>query len=163
MYVCVCISKCNFIKEIVYTQSNIQRQDIIVLFLIALFLGMRENGEGSKKWFAVNSKSFKILVEGEGSKQKGFITERRKGFVSWIRFGEVGLKNLLVGVETICKEESKVKQVFEWRENGVLTSWRIARMRRDVSSSAQLQMAMGKGTRFSSHKGRDSQSLESWG
>ena len=79
---------------------------------------MRENGEGSRKWFSINSKSFEISVEGEGSKQKGFITERRKGFVSWIRFGEVGLKNLLLRVETVCKEESNVKRVFEWRENG---------------------------------------------
>ena len=65
------------------------------------------------KWFTVDSKSFEISVEGEGNNLKGFITERTKGYVSWIRFGGAGLRNLLKGVETVCKEESKVKRCFE--------------------------------------------------
>ena len=65
------------------------------------------------KWFTVNSKSFEISVEGEGNNLKGFITKCTKGYVSWIRFGGAGLRNLLKGVEIVCKEESKVKRCFE--------------------------------------------------
>ena len=79
---------------------------------------MREDEKGNKKWFSVNSKSFEISVEGEGKKMKGFITKRRKGYVSWICLREEGLRYLLKGVEIFCKEESKVKKVFDWKENG---------------------------------------------
>ena len=72
-------------------------------------------GDGRKKWFVVDSKFFKISMEGKGNKFKGFIMERRKGFVSWICFGESGMRNLLKGVEIIHKEESKVKRVFDWK------------------------------------------------
>ena len=41
-----------------------------------------------RRWFFVDSKSFEILVEGEGRYLRGFITERRKGVLSWVRFGE---------------------------------------------------------------------------
>ena len=51
--------------------------------------------------------------EGKGNKFKGFIMEQRKGFISWIRFGESGMRNLLKGVEIIHKEASKVKRVFD--------------------------------------------------
>ena len=78
---------------------------------------MREDEKGNKKWFSVNSKSFEISVEGEGKKMKGFITKRRKGYVSWICLREEGLRYLLKGVEFFCKEESKVKRVFDWKEN----------------------------------------------
>ena len=61
---------------------------------------MREAHE----WFSVDSKSFEISVDGEGRALKGFITEKRKGAVSWIRFGEAGLRNLLKGIETCCKK-----------------------------------------------------------
>ena len=61
---------------------------------------MREKGNGSRRWFAINSKSFELSLEGEGRKMKVFITERSRGRVSWIRFGEEGLKILLKGVDT---------------------------------------------------------------
>ena len=48
-----------------------------------------------------------------GNKLKGKITEQMRDFVSWIRFGEASLVNLLKGVETFYKEESKVKRVFD--------------------------------------------------
>ena len=79
---------------------------------------MRENGEGNRRWFFIDSKSFEISMEGGGNKLKGKITERRRGFVSWIRLGEAGLVNLLKGVENLCKDESKVKRVFDWKGNG---------------------------------------------
>ena len=56
----------------------------------------------ARKWFLVDSKSFEISVEGEERSLKGFIIERRKGVVSWVRFGEEGLRNLLKGVDLCC-------------------------------------------------------------
>ena len=38
-------------------------------------------------------------MEGEGKKKKYVITERSRGKVSWIRFGEEGLFNLLKNVD----------------------------------------------------------------
>ena len=72
---------------------------------------------GLKKWFFVDSKSFEILVEGEGKSLKGFIIERRKGVVSWVRFG-VGLSTLLKSVEIYYKEVGNTRRTFEWKENG---------------------------------------------
>ena len=55
-----------------------------VLTRISLVAGMRENGESSRKWFAIDSKSFEISVEGEGYNLKGFITS--EGKVMFLRF-----------------------------------------------------------------------------
>ena len=65
-----------------------------------------------------------VMVEGEGRKVKGYITERRKGMVSWIRFGEEGLSNLLKGVEIYCKESSSTKRIFDWKKMERTASWR---------------------------------------
>ena len=51
-------------------------------------------------------------MEGEGRFVKGFITERRKGLVSWVRFGEEGLRTLLKSIEICCKEEVHTKKNF---------------------------------------------------
>ena len=40
---------------------------------VVLSLGIRENGNESKKWFANKEKSFKISLEGSGSKVKCYI------------------------------------------------------------------------------------------
>ena len=69
-------------------------------------------------WFAVEAKSFEITVEGEGKKAKFFITERSRGNVSWIRFGEEGLFNLLKNVEECRNASSPVSRSLAWRENG---------------------------------------------
>ena len=69
-------------------------------------------------WFAVEAKSFEIKVVGEGKKAKFFITERSRGNVSWIRFGEEGLFNLLKNVEECRNASSPVTRSFVWRENG---------------------------------------------
>ena len=78
---------------------------------------MRED-EGNNNWFAVESKSFKISVEGEGRKTKFFIIERCRGLASWIRFGEEGMRKLLMGVEACCRDTSSARRSFEWKENG---------------------------------------------
>ena len=62
-------------------------------------------GKGSRRWFAVDSKSFEFSEEGEGRKVKVFIIERSKGRVSWIRFGEEGAKVLLKGVESFIRKQ----------------------------------------------------------
>ena len=52
-------------------------------------------------------------MEGEGRSLKGFIIERRKGVVSWVCFGEEGLRILLKSIDLCCKEEGNTKRVFE--------------------------------------------------
>ena len=64
-----------------------------------------ENMRGLKEWFSLDLKSFEISVEGEGRSLKGFIVERRKGVVSWVRFREEGLCILLEIIDLCCKEE----------------------------------------------------------
>ena len=59
-------------------------------------------------------------MEGEGRSLKGFVTERKKGAVSWVRFGEEGLHNLLKGAETYSKKGGTTKGFLELKENGRL-------------------------------------------
>ena len=115
---------------------------------------MLEDEKGNKKWFSIDSKSFEISVEGEGKKMKGFITERRKGYVSWICLREEDLRNLLKGVEFFCKEKSKVKRVFDWKENGDSSNWKIGKTKQDAFFCVMLQMVMVKNIESSSRKAR---------
>lgn len=54
----------------------------------------------------VDTKSFKILVEVSEGKLRGVISERSKGFSSWIRFGELSLQCLLESVEVCSRKDS---------------------------------------------------------
>lgn len=54
----------------------------------------------------------------EGRKLKASVTERSHGHVSWIRFGEVSLRNLVGGIEICCKDSKSVLCSFDWKENG---------------------------------------------
>ena len=78
---------------------------------------MRDD-ERNGNWFAVESKSFKFTMEGEGKKAKCFITERSRGIASWIRFGVEGLNKLLEGVEECCRVSVPARKPLEWWENG---------------------------------------------
>ena len=71
-----------------------------------------------RRWFSVDFKSFEIKEEGEGRKVQVFITERRGGRSSWIRFGKEGIKILAKGVESFRKGVGKYNRGLEWRENG---------------------------------------------
>ena len=71
-----------------------------------------------RRWFSVDFKSFEIKEEGEGRKVQVFITERRGGRSSWIRFGKEGIKILSKGVESFRKGAGKYNRGLEWRENG---------------------------------------------
>ena len=42
----------------------------------------------------------------------------RGGFSSWIRFGEIGLSQLLERVELFCMEEKGFLGPLEWEEEG---------------------------------------------
>ena len=57
-------------------------------------------------------------MEGEGRQSKVIIIERRRGRVSWIRFGEEGMKTLLMGVESFKNEAAGRRRGYEWKENG---------------------------------------------
>ena len=55
---------------------------------------------------------------GDGSKAKVFITERRWGRMSWIRFGEEGARTLLKSVVSLRTEANKNIEGLGWCENG---------------------------------------------
>ncbi|RVW36101.1 hypothetical protein CK203_079675 [Vitis vinifera] len=61
---------------------------------------MKEVPRGGRRWFAVESKSFELLIDDAGGKLRGCIWERC-GITSWIRFGDLSLSSLLAGVEMI--------------------------------------------------------------
>ena len=81
---------------------------------------MKEHGTGemNANWFAVEAKSFEITVEGEGKKTKYVITERSRGKVSWIRFGEEGLFNLMRNVDECRNASIPAGRSVVWREHG---------------------------------------------
>ncbi|RVW74361.1 hypothetical protein CK203_056854 [Vitis vinifera] len=62
---------------------------------------------GGKCWFAIESKSFEVSVEEVRGKLKGTIVDRSRGFSSWIRFGDLSLRNLLEGFEECCRKEKE--------------------------------------------------------
>ena len=99
---------------------------------------MREKGKGSRRWFFVNSKSFEFSVEGEGRKLKVIIIERSRGRVSWIRFGEEGLKTLLKRVEFFISEATSKKEALIGRSMEEGTVWIARKMKLDVVSSTRL-------------------------
>ncbi|RVW18248.1 hypothetical protein CK203_109313 [Vitis vinifera] len=70
-----------------------------------------------KCWFPVEVNPFEISIEEASGKLRGVIVKRGRGCSSWIRFGEVSLRNLLKGVEACCREESLVCNKA-WRKNG---------------------------------------------
>ena len=79
---------------------------------------MSEKGGGRRRWFSVDSKSFEFTTDGEGRHSRVIITERSRGRVSWIRFGEEGAKILLKGVVTLINEAVARRRGYEWKENG---------------------------------------------
>ena len=78
---------------------------------------MGEDVDG-RRCFSVESKSFEIEEVGVGKKVMVFITERRWGRMSWIRFGEEGAKFLLKSVESLRAEADKNIEGMVWCENG---------------------------------------------
>ena len=73
---------------------------------------------GGKCWFAVESKTFEISIEGVQGRPRGIILERSRGFSSWIRFGERSLSYLLEGVEAWCRGESSSRCLKGWEDGG---------------------------------------------
>ena len=64
----------------------------------------------------IESKSFEVSVEEVRGKLKGTIVERSRGLSSWIRFGDLSLRNLLEGFEECCREEKVGRMVKVWEE-----------------------------------------------
>ena len=79
---------------------------------------MKEVPRGGRVWFAVESKSFEILIDEVGGKLRGCIWERSKGITSWIRFGDVSLCRLLAGIETCCRGRDEKGWSHAWEEEG---------------------------------------------
>ena len=75
-----------------------------------------EDGRGIRVCFAIELKSFELIVDRVGRRQKYVITERSRGVVAWIRFGKEGLCTLLKGVEVCCREKVLENWRQEWRE-----------------------------------------------
>ena len=68
--------------------------------------------------FSMDSKSFEIKTVGVARKVQVVITERQRGWSSWIIFGEEGARILLKGFESLRKETDKNGEGLRWRENG---------------------------------------------
>ena len=66
--------------------------------------------------FAMESKSFNLSVEVVGRNLRGVIEARGKGLSTWIRFGDLGLRYLLEGVEHCCRDEDLVRWSKAWEE-----------------------------------------------
>ena len=62
---------------------------------------------GGRNWFAVESKSFEIILEEVRGKLIGSICERSKGFSSWIKFGDSSLGLLLARMETCYRIDGR--------------------------------------------------------
>ncbi|KAL6345756.1 hypothetical protein AAG906_017501 [Vitis piasezkii] len=78
---------------------------------------MKEVPRGGRRWFAVESKSFELLIDDAGGKLRGCIWERC-GITSWIRFGDLSLSSLLAGVETCCRGRDDRSWSLVWEEEG---------------------------------------------
>eukprot|EP00261_Vitis_vinifera_P028713 XP_010663052.1 PREDICTED: uncharacterized protein LOC104882269 [Vitis vinifera] len=79
---------------------------------------MKEGPRGGRRWFAVESKSFELLIDVVGGKLRGCIWEKCRGLTSWIRFGDESLSCLLAGVETCCRGSDDRRWSLVWEEGG---------------------------------------------
>ena len=84
-------------------------------------------------------------MEGEGKALRGFIIERRKGTVSWIRFGEGELRNFLKGIVFCCREGNEGKRSFDWKENG--RSYKMESLRNNARKYLVCAVTDGEGKR----------------
>lgn len=57
-------------------------------------------------------------MEDQGRKIKGIVVERSRGRVSWVRFGETGLGNLVGCLELCCRDGNFINHSFDWSELG---------------------------------------------
>ena len=83
----------------------------VVSFSLWGMEGIKGRMRGGKCWFAIESKSFEVSVEEVRGKLKGTIVDRSRGFSSWIRFGDLSLRNLLEGFEECCRKEKEGRLV----------------------------------------------------
>ena len=79
---------------------------------------MKDGLRGGRRWFAVESKSFELLIDDVGGKMRGCIWERCRGLTSWIKFGDASLSSLLAGVETCCRGSDHRSWSLVWEEGG---------------------------------------------
>ena len=104
-----------------------------------------EKGGGGGGGGAIETISIEISAEGVGRILKGAITERGKGFISWIHFGDEGLRTLLKGVEFCCKEETFEGWHLEWKETG--RAYRLERRANVVGRFLQCSVRDREGKR----------------
>ncbi|KAL6349008.1 hypothetical protein AAG906_033664 [Vitis piasezkii] len=81
-------------------------------------MAFNQKPRGGRRWFAVESKSFELLIDEVGGKLRGCIWERCKGITSWIRFGDASLSSLLAGVESCCRGRDDRSWSLVWDEEG---------------------------------------------
>ena len=79
-------------------------------------MAFNQKPRGGRRWFAVESKSFELLIDEVGGKLRGCIWERCKGITSWIKFGDASLSSLLAGVESCCRGRDDRSWSLVWEE-----------------------------------------------
>ena len=106
----------------------------------------KNNDKMNANWFAVEAKSFEITAEGEGKKTKYVITERSRGKVSWIRFGEEGLFNLMKNVDECRNASIPAGRSIVWREHR-----RIYRLERKENHDGRFLLCSAKDVEGKKH------------
>ena len=82
-------------------------------------MAFNQKPRGGRRWFAVESKSFELLIDEVGGKLRGCIWkrwQRCKGITSWIKFGDASLSSLLAGVESCCRDRDDRSWSLVWEE-----------------------------------------------
>ena len=80
------------------------REEVVYNMYFNIDIGnLKEDPRSGRRWFAMESKSFELLIDDIGEKLRGCIWERCRGRTSWIRFGDASLSSLLTGVEICCR------------------------------------------------------------
>ena len=95
-----------------------QQHFMVVIILCCREMAFNQKPRGGRRWFAVESKSFELLIDEVGGKLRGCIWEICKGITSWIRFGDASLSSLLAGVESCCRDRDDRSWSLIWDEEG---------------------------------------------
>ena len=75
---------------------------------------------------------FEIKIEEKGKKLRGCIWERSKGVTSWIKFGDLRFRHLLLGIEDCEKISRNLDWFTRWEEDGRL--YKLERCLNNVGS-----------------------------
>ena len=86
-------------------------------------------------------------MEGAGRRKQFFITEKSKGVISWIQFGEESLSSLLKGVNECRRKKVSDRWRLEWKEEK--RSFRLERRSNKAGRFLLCEVRDGEGKKHS--------------